>query len=253
VSIAPGRAAADGQRALQEAVKQMIVDRGLAPGALLPTETELMQELGVSRNRLREAMKALQAIGIVDIRHGHGTYVGSVSLSALQAGLEFRTSLSVGGDLRDVRDLLHVREVLEAGLVQEVLAVADQVDYATLERAVATMEENARGGWHSPEADWLFHRTLYEPLDNAFVTQLLQVFWSVFNKLSDQLSREIEDPRITARWHRAILSAVRAGDAEAVGTAMRDHFEGIRARLAATPVTRAAARTSPRRRARRGP
>jgi DNA-binding FadR family transcriptional regulator len=118
--------------------------------------------------------------------------------------------LSVGGDLRDVRDLLHVREVLEVGLVQEVLAVADHLDYGTLERAVATMEENARGGWHSPEADWLFHRTLYEPL------------------------RKIEDPRVTARWHRAILSAVRAGDADAVGTAMRDHFAGIRARLAAT-------------------
>lgn len=224
--------AAEGLKALQDAIKRLIVERGLAPGSPLPTELELMRELGVSRNRLREAMKALQALGIVEIRHGYGTYVGSLSLAALAAGLEFRTSLSVTGDLRDVRDLLQVREVLETGLSPQVLAAADRLDDARLERAVATMEENAERGKHSPEADWLFHETLYEPLENALVTQLLQVFWSVFNKLSDQLSRTTEDPRVTARWHRAILVALRARDAEALRVAMEEHFDGIRARLA---------------------
>jgi DNA-binding FadR family transcriptional regulator len=226
--------AADGQRALQDAVKRLILDRGLAPGRALPPESELMRELGVGRNRLREAMKALEALGIVEIRHGHGTYVGSLSLSALEAGLEFRTSLSVGDDLRDVRDLLRVREVLEVGLTSEVLAHADELDYATLERAVRTMEDDAAHGRHAPHADWLFHKTLYDPLDNALVTQLLEVFWSVFNKLSDRLSRSTEHPRITARWHRAILTALRSRDQDALRAAMEQHFAGIEARLAST-------------------
>jgi DNA-binding FadR family transcriptional regulator len=224
--------AADSQRALQDAVKRLILDRGLMPGAPLPPESELMAELGVGRNRLREAIKALQALGIVEIRHGHGTYVGSLSLSALEAGLEFRTSLSIGADLRDVRDLLRVREVLEVGLTAEVLSQADELDFATLERAVRTMEEDAAQGRHAPHADWLFHKTLYDPLDNTLVTQLLEVFWSVFNKLSDQLSRTTEHPRITARWHRAILTALDARDEDALRVAMGEHFAGIEARLA---------------------
>jgi DNA-binding FadR family transcriptional regulator len=227
--------AADGQRALQGAVKRLIVDRGLAPGAPLPPEFELMRELGVGRNRLREAMKALQALGIVEIRHGHGTYVGSLSLSALQAGLEFRTGLSVAGDLRDVRDLLQLREILETGLVADVLRYADELDYSTLERAVATMEADATDDKQAPHADWLFHKTLYEPLDNALLIQLLHVFWSVFDKLGDQLARTTEHPRVTARWHRAILTAVRERDEDALRAAMADHFQGIRARLASLP------------------
>src|SRR5690606_5312513 len=105
------------QRALQDAIKALIVERGLAPGAALPPEFELMEGLDVSRHPLREAMKELEALAIVDIRHGHGTYVGSVSLSGLEAGLAFRSALSVHGDLADIRNLLEVREVLENGLV----------------------------------------------------------------------------------------------------------------------------------------
>lgn len=229
-----GLPAAAGQRALQEAVKRLIIERGLSPGAPLPPEAELMRELGVGRNRLREAIKALQALGIVEIRHGHGTYVGSLSLSALEAGLQFRTTLSVGGDLRDVRELLRVREILELGLVPEVLARADELDYATLERAVRTMEREAVHGRHAPELDWLFHKTLYDPLDNNLVTQLLHVFWSVFDKLDDQLPRTTEDPRTTARRHHAILEALRERDERALRAAMDEHFAGIRARVAST-------------------
>ena len=229
----PWLRAADAQRALQDAIKRLIVERGLAPGAPLPPEAELMRELGVGRNRLREAMKALQALGIVDIRHGHGTYVGSLSLTALEAGLEFRTDLSVAGDLRDVRDLLQLREILETGLVPDVLRHADELDMATLERAVATLEADARHGRPAPHADWLFHKTLYEPLDNALLIQLLHVFWSVFDKLADHLVATTEHPRVTARWHREILTALRARDEQALRAAMKEHFRGIRARISA--------------------
>ncbi len=62
-------------RDLQEQIKKLIVDRRLPSGAPLPTEPELMEHLGASRNSVREALKALQAMGIVEIRHGFGTYV----------------------------------------------------------------------------------------------------------------------------------------------------------------------------------
>ncbi|MGA6164254.1 FadR/GntR family transcriptional regulator [Amycolatopsis magusensis] len=220
------------QQALRESVKRLIVDRGLPPGALLPTELELMRELEVGRNPLREAMKALEAQGIVDIRHGYGTYVGGVSLSGLEAGLAFRGALSVRGDLTDIRELLEVREVLEAGLTSRVLAAGDAVELDVLESAVRTMEERARTGEFAPEADWLFHETLYRPLGNDLVLELLRVFWRVFRSLDDDLPRgEGETPAVIAGWHRDILEALRRRDEPALHAAVEAHFRGIRARV----------------------
>jgi DNA-binding FadR family transcriptional regulator len=230
----PGRRVAGAranQEALREAVKALIVERGLRPGAALPTETELMRELGVSRHPLREAMKALEAVGIVDIRHGYGTYVGSVPMSALKAGLAFRGALSVRGDLTDMRDLLEVREVMETGLVPRVLAAYDDLDLGGLESAVAGMERAAGHGRYAPDDDWRFHETLYRPLGNALVLDLLQVFWKVFQELDDDLPRAASTPEATAAWHRAILEALRAKDEPALRAAAAEHFSDIRARV----------------------
>ncbi|WP_028924716.1 FadR/GntR family transcriptional regulator [Pseudonocardia acaciae] len=223
------------QRALQEAIKHLIVERGLAAGAPLPTESELSAELGVSRHPLREAMKALQALGIVDIRHGYGTYVGSVPLSGLEAGLAFRGALSVRGDRADIRDLLEIREVLESGLVDRVLAARDQIDLGALEEHVSAMEREAGHGRYAPERDWAFHETLYRPLGNQLVLELLQVFWRVFNTLDEQLPRADGTPEATAGWHRRILEALRAADEPALRAAVVEHFAGIRSRVRGQP------------------
>ncbi|EHR60370.1 transcriptional regulator [Saccharomonospora cyanea NA-134] len=219
------------QRALQEAIKRLIVERELAPGAALPTEVELMKELDVSRHPLREAMKALEAVGIVDIRHGYGTYVGSMPLTGLEAGLAFRGALSLRGDYADIRDLLEVREVLESGLVGRVLDAYDRLDLDELTATVTAMEREAEQGRYAPEADWRFHETLYRPLGNDLVLDLLRVFWRVFNTLDPELPRANDTPLLTARRHRAILEALRARDEAALRAAVDDHFRGIRARV----------------------
>ncbi|GAA4723890.1 FadR/GntR family transcriptional regulator [Phytohabitans rumicis] len=231
----PRRGASENQRALQEAIKDLIVRRGLAPGSLLPTESELMAELSVSRHPLREAIKALQALGIVDIRHGLGTYVGTPSFSPLEAGLTFHSHLSLHGDLRDIGDLVQIREVLETGLVRQVLAQIDDADIDTLENAVSTMEREAAQGHYSPEADWLFHKTLYQPLRNDLISDLLRVFWSVFDKVNAQLPRTEDKPEAAAAAHRAILTALRGGDPEVLAAAMADHFTDIRERISRVP------------------
>jgi DNA-binding FadR family transcriptional regulator len=231
----PRRGASEKQRALQEAIKELIVRRGLAPGSLLPTETELMAELSVSRHPLREAIKALQALGIVDIRHGLGTYVGTPSFSPLEAGLTFHSHLSLRGDLRDIGDLVQIREVLETGLVRQVLALVDDADFDTLESAVAAMEREAAEGRYCPEADWLFHSTLYEPLRNELISDLLRVFWSVLDKVTAELPRTVETPQVAAAAHRNILNALREGDAQVLTAATAEHFNDIRERISRVP------------------
>ena len=87
----------------QEGVKELILQRGLAAGDPLPTESELMEELGVSRNSIREALKALQAVGIVDIRHGFGMFVGRMSLAGLVDELAFHSRITLQDGRNDAR------------------------------------------------------------------------------------------------------------------------------------------------------
>lgn len=134
---------------IQREVMRLILDRKLRAGAPLPTETELMEDLGVSRNSVREALKALQALDIVDIRHGYGTYVGQASLMPLVDGLTFRTLARHDGDTAALAEILQVREVLEEGLVRRVVGTLTDAELDELEAFVDRAEaaEALRDAW----------------------------------------------------------------------------------------------------------
>jgi DNA-binding FadR family transcriptional regulator len=223
---------------VQEAVKKIILQRRLGAGDPLPTEVELMDELGIGRNTVREALKVLEAVGIVDIRHGFGTFVGRMSLSGLVDELAFHTRLSLHISLAH---LIEVREALESGLVHRLIDLRPVLSTESLSaeslsiepaQVMAQMEAEALVGAVSPETDRLFHDVLYRPLGNPLVGQLLGAFWDVYHQLRDDLGAPDESPAEVARNHRAIYLAVAEGDKAAAGEAMRAHFDGVRARLA---------------------
>jgi DNA-binding FadR family transcriptional regulator len=171
-------------RAIQDELMDLILQRQLQPGDLLPTEPELVEELGVSRNSVREALKALQALDIVEIRHGYGTYVGRLSLDPLTNGLTFRTLQGISGnDIRAIGEILEVREVLEDGLIRRVATSIPDEDLAALGDVVKAMTAKARAGETFPDEDREFHDILYRSLDNQFIGQLLRAFWTVFNRV----------------------------------------------------------------------
>ncbi|MDQ0990825.1 FadR/GntR family transcriptional regulator [Streptomyces sp. V3I7] len=218
---------------IQRAVVQLILDRRLPPGAPLPTEPELMEDLGVSRNSVREALKALQALDIVEIRHGYGTYVGQASLTPLVDGLTFRTLTRQGTDAGALAEILQVREVLEEGLIRRVAATITEPELARLESVVSRMEAAARAGLPFPELDREFHELLYAPLGNALVPQLLGAFWTVFHRVADARGwSAVPAPGDTVRRHRDIVTALRAHDTEGAQRAMTVHFHAIEARAA---------------------
>jgi len=221
---------------IQREVTQLILDRRLRAGAPLPTETELMESLGVSRNSVREALKALQALDIVEIRHGYGTYVGQASLTPFVDGLTFRMLAQQGDDTGDtgaLAEVLQVREVLEEGLMRRVAGALSDRELERLEGVVDRMEEAGRAGLPFPELDREFHELLYAPLGNALVPQLLGAFWTVFRRVSGVRGwTDDPAPEVTVRRHRDIVVALRAHDAEGAQKAMADHFRGIEARAA---------------------
>jgi DNA-binding FadR family transcriptional regulator len=224
---------------IQERIKKLIIDRRLPSGAPLPTETELMELLGVSRNSVREALKALQAMGIVEIRHGFGTYVGPMSMAPMIEGLTFRT---VAGHYRgedSLLQLLELREAVETGLIARLAGRVPAQDLAELDALVSRMEEEAAaGGTVRTDTDRAFHAALYRGLDNLLLSEVLEAFWDAFHRVRTDLVDAKTDPKITCRQHREILEAVRSGDAVRAEEAVRDHFGNIRTRLRSARYTR---------------
>ncbi|MEV1019098.1 FadR/GntR family transcriptional regulator [Streptomyces sp. NPDC050264] len=217
---------------VQRAVTQRILDAGLRPGELLPTEAELMESLGVSRNSVREALKALQALDIVEIRHGYGTYVGQASLTPLADGLTFRTLLRPADDAHALAEILQIREILEEGLIRRVAAappdtgILDQLD-----TIVRKMGESGEAGEPFTDLDREFHETLYRPLGNELIPQLLGAFWNVFDRVAGVRHWAGDPaPEVTVDRHRAIVAALRARDAAGAQQAMATHFRGIEKR-----------------------
>ncbi|MFD1536512.1 FadR/GntR family transcriptional regulator [Nonomuraea guangzhouensis] len=220
----------------QEGVKELILQRGLVAGDPLPTETELMEELQVSRNSVREALKALQAVGIVDIRHGFGMFVGRMSLAGLVDELAFHSRITLQDGKNHLAHLTEIREILEAGLVQRLIDLGPEADLTPVADVMARMESEALVGDVSPETDRLFHDLLYRPLGNPLVSQLLGAFWDVYHQLRDQLGAPDEPPADVAKRHRDIYAAVQAGDKSAAVAAVYAHFDGVRNRLARLPT-----------------
>ncbi|WP_101788092.1 FadR/GntR family transcriptional regulator [Nonomuraea indica] len=216
----------------QEGVKDLILRRGLVAGDPLPTESELMEELAISRNSVREALKALQAVGIVEIRHGFGMFVGRMSLAGLVDELAFHSRITLQGGRNHLAHLTEIREMLESGLVLRLIDLGGEADLGPVAEVMARMETEAQVGAVSPETDRLFHDLLYRPLGNPLVSQLLGAFWDVFHQLRDEIGTPDETPEDVARRHRDILAAVMAGDHGAATAAVQAHFEGVRNRLA---------------------
>ncbi|WP_212910281.1 FadR/GntR family transcriptional regulator [Streptomyces sp. TS71-3] len=216
---------------IQREVTQLILDRKLKPGAPLPTEAELMEDLGVSRNSVREALKALQALDIVEIRHGYGTYVGQASLTPLVDGLTFRTLSLLGDDAHALVEILQVREVLEEGMIRRIAPSLTDADLDALEDIVLRMETSSRESQPFPELDREFHELLYRAFGNELVPQLLGAFWNVFHRVAGARGwTEDPAPDVTVKRHRDILTALRERDVASAQRAMADHFRGIEAR-----------------------
>lgn len=227
---------------LQEDIKRYIVVNGLRAGMQLPPEPVLMEALGTSRNSLREAIKSLQGLGIVIIRHGMGTYVAEPSLGPLISTLGFHTSLSVQGDLQGIAELLEARQILESHMVARALRHPDGIDIDELERAVNDMREAAAGdeGHYVTEPDWRFHKTLYAPLRNSLITELIRAFWEVFQRVDPDLPPMLDPPEAVVARHERILQAVRAGDADELEAAMSGHFDDVRLRIQSAMEAKAA-------------
>lgn len=209
-------------------IKDYILANGLKPGDSLPTESELCDLLGVSRSNVREAVRTLTTLNIVSVRHGHGTFVGDMSLDALVESLVFRGVLIPGDDLRALRDIVEVRQALDTAMAQQVATTMRGTYNKDLHDLVDEMVALAERGGVFPAQDRAFHTSLLARIDNVLVGQLVGAFWDVHTAVMPSLGVTPSTDMVqTARAHGDMLSAAEKGDAEAFIASVGRHYEPI--------------------------
>ncbi|MFC7306756.1 FadR/GntR family transcriptional regulator [Streptomyces monticola] len=214
-----------------EKIKGMIVSGALRPGDRLPKESELAADLGLSRNSLREAVRALALIRILDVRQGDGTYVTSLDPQLLLEALSFVVDFH-----RDdtVLEFLAVRRILEPAATAIACAHIEESELDAL-----SAQLDALGAAPSVEelvaSDLEFHRGIVQASGNSVLCSLLDGLsgpttrariWRGLTQ-EDAVSRTLYE-------HRMILAALRDGDAEAARSWATVHIASVEQWLRST-------------------
>jgi len=204
-------------------IKEMIVSGHLRPGDRLPREADLAQELGLSRNSLREAVRALALINILDVRQGDGTYVTSLEPHLLLDALSFVVDFH-----RDdsVLEFLRVRRILEPAAAAMASERADEAVLAGL-RAVL---DAATPDLSTPDLlkhDIEFHRRIAEASGNSVLCSLIESLADPTNRarIWRGLTQTGAQDRTIAE-HRAIFAAIESKDGHLAHALTVAHISG---------------------------
>lgn len=210
---------------IAEEIKGLILRSGLKPGDPIPTEAELCQVLGVSRSSVREAVRTLATLDIVEVRHGHGTVVGQMSLAPLVETLVFRGVLSPGADLDALREVVDLRCAFDLALADRVVDAHQGRSNPKLQMLVDKMMDNAARGEPFLAEDRQFHSELLAPVGNQLAGQLVAAFWDIHSAVLPKLDLALPaDIQITAKAHGDLLTAAQSGDRDGYRRAVVAHY-----------------------------
>ncbi|WP_157007472.1 FadR/GntR family transcriptional regulator [Agromyces laixinhei] len=205
-------------------IKAMILAGELTPGGRLPPEKELSERLGLSRSSLREAVKALEVIRVLDVRRGDGTYVTSLEPRLLLEAMSFVIDLH---DDQSVLEIFAVRRILEPAAAALAARHSGEDALVALREAVDTVD-HASDVEGLVEHDLEFHRGIAEATGNGYLASLLDSLSShtVRARIWRGITQENAVER-TLQEHHAILDAIAAGDAELASALTVVHVSGV--------------------------
>jgi GntR family transcriptional repressor for pyruvate dehydrogenase complex len=206
-----------------EQIRRMISEGSLKPGDLLPPERELVAKLGVGRSSIRDAVRTLEVMGILEPRQGHGTVVRDLSADALVVPL----SLVLTRKRELVTELLDVRRMIEPGLAARAAKNATAEELAHMAAILERHEAKLRRGEEAMDEDSDFHYSIALAARNSVVLRVLDVLMDL---LRESRSRSLQVPGRPQRsfdGHRRILRALQKRDAKAAEAAVRRHLKEI--------------------------
>lgn len=203
---------------IADQVRQLMLTGKYAPGARLPAERELAQQLGVSRPSLREALIALEIDGTIEIRMGSGIYALSPT----------RTP-SVGRSLGESpMELMQARAAIESAVIVQAAAMIDQKTISSLRDVLSTMSDEIDNGRKPIDQDRQFHLTIAESAGNSVMMNIVaNLFDERHSPMSHHMRGRFETPETWKHAlveHETILDALEIRNPLAAQAAMHMHL-----------------------------
>ena len=209
---------------VKENLKLYFTKNNFKGGDAIPTEAELANSLGVSRTSVREGLKSLETLGIIEVHPGIGRFLKKFNFDSILENLTY----SIEMDVRDFRDILEVRIALESAFL------ADNIDRYTvenmeeLEDILSGMQKlDSDGGSEASmiQIHTLFHLALYRDFGNQLLLNLIKIFSTVQRSLTVMNRYHTTDMKDFIQLHEKIIQAIRAGDPQLARNALVNHFK----------------------------
>lgn len=209
-------------KAVRQSIKEYIIDNNLSAGDMLPSEGQFAKELGVGRSSVREAVKALQSLGIVEVRHGNGLYVRELNFDPVLETLDYVFRFNT----QSIKDLFQIRLWLESAVIGDAVQKISSLEIAELELIMLEWQNRVQVGRPVADLDERFHLTLYSVMGNQTLLKLIEVFWISFDNIVD-LHDESHDSLNTLQAHKALFEAVKSRDSDLSRERLIETFDDL--------------------------
>ncbi len=197
----------------------------LKPGDKLPAITKLADSYGVSQASVREALNRLKVLEVIEVKHGHGSFVNQQMPLGFEQNFEIITKA-------DIANLLDLRKIIEVGCARSACEKAEQKDLEKMENTLQKMWTAVENNELGEQADYDFHMAIAEATGNPLLINLME-------DVSDTMIRTMKETRRIWLYetkksiqkiydeHKLILKAIKDKDEEAAGRNMYRHLKEV--------------------------
>ena len=204
-------------------IRVLMLDGTFPPGQPLPSERHLAERFGVSRGSIRDALRTLETIGLLETRHGQGTFPLELSVDRLVAPLA--SVMAYRSDLQD--ELLDVRRMFEPAVARAAALRATEEDLADLQRILDTQRQKLKTGQSAIAEDTAFHAILARSTRNRVVMSIMATLNDLLVESRTHSLEQKGRPARSMDGHEAVVAAVRRRDGEGASQAMYNHIDQI--------------------------
>jgi GntR family transcriptional regulator, transcriptional repressor for pyruvate dehydrogenase complex len=219
---------------IADRIRVLMLDGTLPPDRPLPGERLLAVRFGVSRGSIRDALRLLETIGLLETRHGQGTFPRELDVNRLVAPLA--SILAYRSDLRD--ELLDVRRMFEPAVARVAATRVTDEDLADLQRILDTQRRKLKAGGSAIIEDTAFHAVLARATRNRVVMRIMQTLNDLLIDSRKRALRQKGRPERSVEGHEAVVAALRRRDPDGAAGAMHTHIDQIAELLQHAPSLR---------------
>ena len=203
-----------------EQIKNLVRSQDYRPGSRLPAERELSEQLGVSRASVREAVRTLANIGVLETRHGSGSHVSESSANILKSSFEYLMLM----DQPTIDELYEVRELIELHLVERAAQRRTDSDVAVLREALADLKATVGDPVTMTDADVRFHEVMAGAAHMQILERFIACLHDAIRTGVNATQEGVRDWMSTYEIHERIFDAIVSQDSMEARRAMTIHM-----------------------------